>query len=173
MCRKSAALSSRSPSLTSQRQLSDFTLSNIEISIPPKSDYIALVRRLTGAVTAMSSPLSQTDIDDLILSISEAATNAVHAHSDRGTDRPITIKFSFDPTALTVEVRDRGGGFSPHMMDELPDVTDPERLDFEHGLGVYLYCMHTDEHEITSSRRGTRVRLVKNYKQDESSQNGS
>ena len=141
----------------------DFALSNIEISIPPKSDYIALVRRLTGDITAMVSPLSQTDIDDLVLSISEAATNAVHAHTDKGTTRPITIKYLFAPTALTVEVRDRGEGFSPHTIGELPDVTDPERLDFEHGLGVYLYCTHTDEHEITSSRRGTRVRLVKTY----------
>ena len=138
-------------------------MNNIEISIPPKSDYISLVRRLTGDITAMGSPLSQTEIDDLVLSISEATTNAVHAHADKGTTRPITIRLSFDSTALTVEVRDRGGGFSPHTMDELPDVTDPERLDFENGLGVYLYCTHTDEHEITSSRRGTRVRLVKNY----------
>lgn len=136
---------------------------DIEITIPPKSDYIALVRRLTVDITSMGSPLSQTDIDDLVLSISEAVTNAVHAHTDKGTTRPITIKFSFDPAALNVEVRDRGGGFSPHTMDELPDVTDPERLDFEHGLGVYLYCTNTDEHEITSSRRGTKVRLVKNY----------
>lgn len=116
----------------------------------------------------MGSPLSQTEIDDLVLSISEAATNAVHAHTDKGTTHPITIRYSFDTTALTVEVRDRGGGFSPQTMDELPDVTDPERLDFEHGLGVYLYCTHTDEHEITSSRRGTRVRLVKNYNKNNS-----
>ena len=138
-------------------------MSNIEISIPPKSDYIALVRRLTGDITSIISPLSQTDIDDLMISISEATTNAVKAHATKGTSRPITIKFSFDTAALIVEVRDRGGGFRPHMIDELPDVTDPERLNFENGLGVFLYCTLTDEHEITYSRRGTRVRLVKNY----------
>ena len=40
--------------------------------------------------------------------------------------------------AADVEVRDRGPGFDPDELEPLPDPEDPERLRYEHGLGVQL-----------------------------------
>ena len=57
-------------------------------------------------------------------------------------------------------VHDRGMGFDPNDLPELPEPESPDRLLHEAGLGVHLMRMLADESEISSDDSGTDVRLV-------------
>ena len=54
----------------------------------------------------------------------------------------------------------RRSGFDPSKLKKHPPVTDPERLEYERGLGVTLMRRLTDECSITPSKNGTTVTLI-------------
>ena len=57
-------------------------------------------------------------------------------------------------------MRDRGPGFDPDALPEMPDVEDPRRMLFEHGLGITLMRKLVDKTDIQTGDDGTLVRLV-------------
>ena len=59
-----------------------------------------------------------------------------------------------------VSVDDRGEGFDPTSLPEHPPVTDPERLNFERGLGIPLIRTLVDEVAFDSSDDGTSVTMT-------------
>ncbi len=61
---------------------------------------------------------------------------------------------------LEVQVEDRGPGFDPRALPEHPPVTDPDRLNFERGLGIPLIRSLVDEVAFVPAERGMSVRLV-------------
>ena len=61
---------------------------------------------------------------------------------------------------LEVLVEDRGAGFDPSTLPEHPPVTDPDRLNFERGLGIPLIRELVDEVSFETSDKGTAVRLT-------------
>lgn len=60
---------------------------------------------------------------------------------------------------VRVEVRDRGPGFDPDQLDPLPDPEDPERLQYERGLGVQLIIELADEVTFRAVPGGTLVSI--------------
>jgi anti-sigma regulatory factor (Ser/Thr protein kinase) len=59
-----------------------------------------------------------------------------------------------------VQIEDRGPGFDPGQLPEHPPVTDPDRLNFERGLGIPLIRTLVDEVAFDPCDVGTSVRLV-------------
>jgi len=149
-------ISTRKKGITQGKPLKDF-----ELSIPPKVEYIALVRQVTEDIALDHTPLGASAISDFVLAVSEAATNAVQAQRKTAIRHPLLVKYFLMPDALKVEIRDRARGFSPEKLQPLPEVTEPGRLLHENGLGIFLYSTNSDEHSISSSRRGTTVSLAK------------
>ena len=138
----------------------------VELEFPARPEYLALARVVVAAAAGVEPRFRDDRIEDLRIAVSEAATNAVEAHTNI-CDNPaagerILIRCDLSGEAIEVEVRDHGGGFDEAEVAAHPPLgpDDPERLDHERGLGLPLMSELADEAEITSGDGGTTVRLV-------------
>lgn len=132
----------------------------VEIRIPPRTEYLAMVRGLVSDVVAREAGVDVQRLEDLRLAVSEAVTNAIAAHGRLRIEDPITVRCLPSPGRVEIQVHDRGGGFDPTRVPEPPGPDDPRRLSTEKGMGLWLMRIMSDDHAIASSRRGTEVRLV-------------
>ena len=142
------------PALTNDRS------DAVEIRIPPRTEYLAMARDLVAAVVAQQAGVDSRRLDDLRVAVSEAVTNAIAAHQARRRPDRIRIWCIPTPGRVEIQVHDRGGGFDPTSVPDFPTPADPSRLLAEKGMGLWLMRIMSDEHDISSTRRGTEVRLV-------------
>ena len=113
----------------------------VRLTIPAKAEYIILGRL---ALTSLSRvrDLSDEELSDLKLALTEACTNAVqHAYGDDGGF--VEIRYELHPDRLVVEVSDDGSGF----VEEAAEPADAEALT-EGGLGIAIIRALSDELEI-------------------------
>lgn len=132
----------------------------IELQIPARPEYVALARLVVSSLASAHRDISDEQVDDLKLAVSEACTNAIEAHTAASRDDLVAVRCSETDDALLVEICDRGLGFDPSNLPAHPPVTDPERLNFERGLGIPLIRTLVDEVSFESSREGTVVRMT-------------
>jgi serine/threonine-protein kinase RsbW len=132
----------------------------IELEIPARAEYVGLVRLVVSSLASGRRSLAEERIDDLKLAVSEACTNAIEAHKDIDVEDRVLVRCSEAEDRLEVSIQDRGQGFDPESLPEHPPVTDPERLNFERGLGIPLIRTLVDEVAFESSSAGTAVRMV-------------
>lgn len=133
----------------------------IEIQIPPRAEYVALVRLLVSSMATARRAISDDRIDDLKLAVSEACTNAIEAHrAATASDERVVIRCVEGDDRFEVLITDLGAGFDPEALPEHPPVTDPQRLNFERGLGIPLIRTLVDDVSFNTSPRGTTVSLV-------------
>lgn len=135
-------------------------MSHVELHVPARPEYLSLVRAVVAAAAELEPQRRDERVDDLRLIVSEATTNAMEAHTAADSDERVLIRLDLGEDRIEVEVTDRGPGFEPDDLENIPHVTSPERLDFERGLGIPLMRVLADHHEIRSSEKGTAVRLV-------------
>ncbi len=138
----------------------DGTSSGIELEIPARPEYVGLVRLVVSSLASSRRALADDRIDDLKLALSEACTNAIEAHADLSVEERVLVRWSEGDDRLEVQVEDRGPGFDPGSLPEHPPVTDPERLNFERGLGIPLIRSLVDEVAFAPAERGMSVRLI-------------
>lgn len=132
----------------------------IELEIPARPEYVALARLVVSSLASTRRDLTEDRVDDLKLAVSEACTNAIEAHGAVDSDDSVVLRCAEFPDRVEVDVEDRGHGFDPESLPEHPPVTDPERLNFERGLGIPLIRTLVDDVAIASSRGGTLVRMT-------------
>lgn len=130
----------------------------IQLEIPASAEYVALVRLLISSLASTRRILADSRIDDLKLAVSEACTNAVEA-TRSGPER-VVVRWREEDDRLSVDIEDEGRGFDPANLTVHPPVTDPERLNFERGLGIPLIRSLVDKAEFAPSSEGTSVKLV-------------
>ena len=130
------------------------------LRVPARSDYVALVRVVLAAAAAIDPDSRDDRVDDLRIAVSEAVTNAVEAHQAAGTDSHVEVRCLTTGHHVEVTVRDRGPGFDPDTVPVVPDAEKPERLFFEHGLGLPLMRKLVDKTELETGDDGTLVRLI-------------
>src|SRR5439155_23100644 len=94
------------------------------------------------------------------LAVSGAGTSAIEAHGIVQTDAHVVVRLIEADDRLEVLIDDRGRGFDPKALPEHPPVTDPERLNFERGLGIPLIRTLVDEVDFESGNDGTSVKLT-------------
>ncbi len=140
--------------------LTDRTSSVIELEIPARAEYVGLARLVVSSLASSRRTLADDRIDDLKLALSEACTNAIEAHAGASAGDPVLVRWSESDDRLEVEVEDRGPGFDPATLPEHPPVTDPERLNFERGLGIPLIRSLVDEVGFARAEQGMAVRMV-------------
>ena len=131
----------------------------IHLQIPPRTDHLALVRRVVATAAAAGDELSVRRIDDLSLAVSEACANAIEAQRAVDADAPVAIQIDLEEGAVVVTVTDHAGGFSPDDVDPLPSVEDPGRLRHEHGLGLPLIRSLAESVRFDPTGDGTAVRI--------------
>ena len=132
----------------------------IELEIPARAEYVGLARLVVSSLASGRRDLPEERIDDLKLAVSEACTNAIEAHHDVDVNERVLVRCSEADDRLEVSIQDRGKGFDPEALPEHPPVTDPERLNFERGLGIPLIRTLVDDVIFEPSPEGTAVRMV-------------
>ena len=132
----------------------------IELEIPARAEYVGLARLVVSSLASARRALADDRVDDLKLAVSEACTNAIEAHVGGAVDDRVTLRWSEEGDRLEVQIEDRGPGFDPSLLPEHPPVTDPERLNFERGLGIPLIRTLVDEVSFDPSESGTSVRII-------------
>ena len=132
----------------------------VELDIPPRSDYLALVRLVVASAATIDHLLPERRVDDLRLAVSEACANAVDGQRANGSSAPVLIRIAMDATEVAVTVIDHAGGFEPNAVHPIPAADDPGRLRHERGLGIPLMRSLTDDVAFTSTGDGTAVRLI-------------
>src|SRR5262249_34258215 len=111
---------------------------SLELQVPSRTEYIAVVRLVVASLVSALRRVADERIDDLKLAVSEACTNAIEANLQSPGEHRVVVRVWEAPERLEVCVGDSGPGFDPEMLPEHPPVTDPERLNFERGLGIPL-----------------------------------
>ncbi|MDQ1356528.1 MAG: serine/threonine-protein kinase RsbW [Acidimicrobiaceae bacterium] len=136
----------------------------LELEIPASPEYIAIARLVVSSIVSSRRNLPDDRIDDLKLAVSEACTNAIEAYgpnlAEDGAGERVRILVQDDDEKLEVDVADSGPGFDPDDLPTHPPVTDPERLNFERGLGIPLIRTLVDDVQFVSSPGGTSVRMT-------------
>jgi serine/threonine-protein kinase RsbW len=132
----------------------------LELEIPASAEYIAIVRLVVSSLASSRRDLADERIDDLKLAVSEACTNAIEAHGAADSSEHVRIQVRENNDKLEVTVEDRGHGFDPAKLPAHPPVTDPDRLNFERGLGIPLIRTLVDVVEFVPSSNGTAVKLT-------------
>jgi serine/threonine-protein kinase RsbW len=127
------------------------------LSVPSRTEYIAVVRLVVASLASARRALVDERIDDLKLAVSEACTNAMEANLTAGDEHQVTVTCWESTDRLEVCVSDSGAGFDPDNLPEHPPATDPQRLNFERGLGIPLIRSLVDEVRFESGPEGTSV----------------
>jgi anti-sigma regulatory factor (Ser/Thr protein kinase) len=134
---------------------------SLELSVPARAEYIAVVRLVVSSLAIARRALADERIDDLKLAVSEACTNAFEANVSAGrAEAPVTISCYEAPERFEVSVTDAGTGFDPERLPTHPPVTDPDRLNFERGLGIPLIRSLVDDVRFDSTPGGTTVTMT-------------
>ena len=100
--------------------------------------------------------LDDEKLNGLLLSITEATTNAI-VHGNKGDRKKnVYIDVNAADSILTIVVRDEGVGFDP---SEVPDPTHPDNLLKDSGRGLYLMRVYMDELHYNHTPTGTETIL--------------
>lgn len=135
-------------------------MADIQLDIPPRLDYLAVVRLVVATAAALDPPLPESRLDDLRLAVTEACSNAIKAHRPEAVDDPVVVTCHLEDDRFQVEIRDRGPGFDPDAQSSLPAPTDPKRLHHESGLGLPLIRALSDEVTFRPAGDGTIVSIT-------------
>ena len=114
------------------------------VAVPVRPEAIFTARRAVGRAAARAG-LDRDRIDDLLVAVSEACTNALEANQRAGCDDPIVVTCVVVDDAFEVAVEDCGAGFDPLALAPRPPLTDPAHLDVERGWGIQLMRELVDE----------------------------
>lgn len=132
----------------------------LELAVPAGPEFIAVVRLVVSSLASARRNLADQRVDDLKLAVSEACTNAIEAQLASGSTEPVVIRVLEAEERIEVQVLDHGGGFDVDTLPGHPPVTDPDRLNFERGLGIPLIRTLVDYLEFDGRPGGTLVRMV-------------
>ncbi len=132
----------------------------LSLEIPPRAEFVAVARLVVSTAAKSRRALPDDRVADLTLALSEACTNAIEAHDAKDEADRVTVRVDEDEDRLVVTVLDRGPGFDLMELPSHPAVTDPDRLNFERGLGIPIIRNLVDEVTFTSDDGGTTVTMV-------------
>lgn len=130
------------------------------VEIPPRADYVSFVRLVVAAAAELAPPLSAPRVDDLRVAVSEAATNAIQAHSRTGVEAAVRVRCQRSGTEMRIMVSDEGAGFDADALPQMPPPESAERLRHESGLGLWIIKALADETVIRSSPSGTEIEIT-------------
>ena len=130
----------------------------VALLVPPRSEFLPLVRAIVGATAALQDGLYSGRVADLRLVATEAVANAIVAQRSILVADPILVRCELAGDRIVVEVTAHGPGFDLTAVPALPEVETPERLRYESGLGVSLMHRLSDTAEVESGPGGTLVR---------------
>jgi serine/threonine-protein kinase RsbW len=123
--------------------------------LPGEPASVPLIRNYVGAV-ARELEFSEASVRDILIAVSEAATNALKHGSIPGGQDEIAVRCHAEVDRLVIDVMDHGKGFDP-LSVPVP-VAEQMR---EGGMGIFFMRTLMDEVSFDCGSSGTTVRLVK------------
>jgi len=101
---------------------------------------------------AMDLNLGEEKLSALLLSVTEAVTNAIK-HGNKGDkSKIVTIDVNVLSETLQIIVKDQGQGFDPSLV---PDPTEPDNLLKDSGRGLYLMKVYMSDLRFNITPYGT------------------
>ncbi|HMU43743.1 MAG TPA: ATP-binding protein [Ignavibacteriaceae bacterium] len=101
--------------------------------------------------------LSEEKIAHLLLTVTEATTNAIIHGNKCDAKKLVVIDVWVENGSLYISVKDNGKGFDPSA---LPDPTETDNLLKDSGRGVYLMKVYMDEIKFNVTEQGTETLLI-------------
>lgn len=101
--------------------------------------------------------IDEEKMNGLLLSVTEATTNAIIHANKSDPAKLVTIDVTTDNNNLVIKVKDEGRGFDP---SKIPDPTAPENLMKDSGRGVYLMRVYMDDLKYNITPSGTETILI-------------
>jgi serine/threonine-protein kinase RsbW len=147
-------------------------LPDVEVEVPPRPEYVGVVRHLMGAVARLGQP-SPEFVENAKLAGSEACTNAVMLNGRAGSTDRISVKAAFDDEQLRIEVADRGESLTPSSSAAVTDPSPTPAVGFEGGLSIPLLEGLVDELAIEPRAGGgnvVRMTLVRDTEEEPGSE---
>jgi anti-sigma regulatory factor (Ser/Thr protein kinase) len=115
----------------------------IELSIPPKSVYVGVVRLAVSSL-ARTAGMGEEAVDDLKIAVSEACTNAVESNSEAGLQDPVVVTWTEEPNRVLVQIADRG---TPVTTSD--EVVDTQGFSTRHTMSLALLESLADAFKLT------------------------
>ena len=129
-------------------------------ALPAQAESVGTARRFTRSSLARFG-LPDERLDDLVLAVSEAFTNAVEAHGRRGIDTAIELRSTATVNAVGVEIEDHaGGGTDLTSWQPRPALVDRDHLGSDRGWGIQLMREFVELVSFEATDDGTLVRLA-------------
>jgi anti-sigma regulatory factor (Ser/Thr protein kinase) len=102
--------------------------------------------------------ISDEKVGEAKILVTEAVINGLeHA----GVRKPtVKVEFSMTPQELVILVRDNGKGFEPSSVEE-PEITKKLGSKNKRGWGLKVMKSMSDDFNIESNRRGTKITIKK------------
>ena len=111
----------------------------VKLTIPAKADYLVLCRLVLSGI-AMQTQVSEIDLADLKLAVTEVCGNAVQ-HGATAATGVVRIVYRVEPDAIEVSVEDDGAGPAFLDMEEAALTDGPA----ESGMGLAIVRAVMDE----------------------------
>lgn len=130
----------------SKTKFKDLTISSSFEEIQHIEPYIEELRHQTG--------FSDNDFARIMLTLSEAATNAIVHGNKENPQKKVLISSFLKDHILSISVKDEGEGFDPAGV---PNPLKEENLLNKGGRGVYLINQYADD--VLYSEKGTKLTM--------------
>lgn len=101
---------------------------------------------------------SETDIDNIVIAITEAISNAIIHANKNDVKKKVTIEISLNHDSMITKVMDEGPGFN---LKKIEDPLHPDNLLKESGRGIFILKSLLDSVDYSFSDKGTTVTLIK------------
>jgi serine/threonine-protein kinase RsbW len=103
--------------------------------------------------------ISEERMNGLMLSVTEATTNAIIHANKCDESKFVKINVKVEAKKVIISVKDEGIGFDP---SKIPNPTEPENLLKDSGRGVYLMRFYMDDIKYNITKNGTELILILN-----------
>jgi serine/threonine-protein kinase RsbW len=112
----------------------------------------------TASRIASESGFGDDEVMQIAMAVREAAVNAVLHGNAYDPDKKVELEFERTKNDLVIIIRDQGKGMD---MAKIPDPLAPENLLKTSGRGIFLIRSFMDDVQITPSKAGTEIKLIK------------
>lgn len=105
---------------------------------------------------AREANLHEDKFNNLALSVSEAASNAMVHGNKMDINKTVKIKVIVNDEKIKLSFTDQGSGFK---LEEVPDPTKPENILKDSGRGIHIMKSFMDKVEFRVTPNGTETKM--------------
>jgi serine/threonine-protein kinase RsbW len=132
----------------------------VRLRIPARPVFVGVARTVVVSAATTIADLDDERLEDLRIAVSEACTNAVEAHQERGADDSVVLRCMLDDDRFEVHIEDRGAGLDSSELSDRRDLQSMAASAAERGWGIQLIRALVDDVKFVSRGGGTAVHLV-------------